>query len=128
MHSRPLLLSIALICATIAAGLALRLVPVGLPFGLVKYGGSVLWALMVYWMISTLFPRGPIARGAFVAAAVATAVELFKLVHTPPLDAFRLTLPGKLLLGRVFAFSDLAAYAAAILIGAWIDRAIRQRI
>ena len=127
MPGRPPALSALLISGTIAAGLALRLTHIGLPFVVVKYGGSILWALMIYWIVSSLFPRWPIGRSALVAAGVATTVELFKLVHTPSLDAFRLTLPGALLLGRVFALWDLVAYAAAIVAGALLDRAIRTR-
>ena len=125
MSGRPPALSALLISGTIAAGLALRLTHIGLPFVVVKYGGSMLWALMIYWIVSSLFPRWPIGRSALVAGLIASAVELFKLVHAPSLDAFRLTLPGALLLGRVFALWDLVAYAAAIVAGALLDRAIR---
>ena len=122
---RPLWLSTLLIIATVAAGLTLRLTHVGLPFAVVKYGGSLLWALMIYWIVSTLRPRWPIPQGALAAGAVATAVEVFKLYHQPWLDAFRLTLPGALLLGRVFSVWDLVAYACAITGGAVADRSIR---
>lgn len=103
-----------LIVATIAAGLTIRLVPLGLPDALVKYGGSLLWALMIYWIVSSARPLWPLTRGALVSGAIALCVELFKLYHAPLLDAFRLTLPGKLLLGRVFSLWDLVAYAVAI--------------
>lgn len=117
MSGRPPALSALLISGTIAAGLALRLTHVGVPFLIVKYGGSMLWALMIYWIASALFPRWPIGRSALASASIATAVELFKLVHAPWLDAFRLTLPGALLLGRVSALWDLLAYAVAIMVG-----------
>jgi len=127
MRKRPPLLSATLICGTIAAGLALRLTHLGLPFVLVKYGGSFLWALMIYWIVSGLRPRWPVARCAVVSLAIACAVELFKLYKTPWLDSFRLTLPGALLLGRVFSGLDLLVYACAIGAGAVADRAIRSR-
>jgi hypothetical protein len=84
--------------------------------------------MMIYWIISSLRPRWPLAESAFVAGGVAAGVELFKLYRTPPLDAFRHTLAGALLLGRVFAVWDLIAYASAIAAAALIDRAIRARI
>jgi len=105
----------------IAAGLALRLVALGLPGPVVKWGGSVLWGAMVYGLVGLVVPL-PRRRIVAVAAAVALAVELFRLVHTPALDAFRLTLAGKLLLGRVFAPWNLVAYAAGILAARWADR------
>ena len=57
---------------------------------------------MIYWIVSAIRPGWPIVKGALASGAAAAAVELFKLYHMPALDAFRLTLPGALLLGRVF--------------------------
>jgi hypothetical protein len=119
-------LSALLIVATIAAGLTIRLAPLGMPNALVKYGGSLLWALMIYWIVSSVRPMRPLTRGAIVSSAVALCVELFKLYHAPLLDAFRLTLPGKLLLGRVFSLWDLVAYAVAIIAGVLADHMIRS--
>jgi len=126
VSGRPLALSALLISGTIATGLALRLTHLGLPFVVVKYGGSMLWALMIYWIVSTLRPGWMIARAALASCLIASAVELFKLCHTPWLDAFRLTLPGTLLLGRVFSVWDLAAYVLAVLGGAWADNRMRS--
>ena len=125
MQGRPFALSILLVIATIATGLTLRLVRFGLPGAVVKYGGSILWALMVYWIVSTIRPRWRPVQSALVSGAVALSVELFKLYHAPALDAFRLTLPGKLLLGRVFSVWDLLAYAVAITMSVLLDRVIR---
>ena len=80
---------------------------------------------MGYWIVSTIRPRWPLAQSASVAGAVAFGVELFKLYHAPALDAFRLTLTGKLLLGRVFSPWDLLAYAVATVVGALLDRLVR---
>jgi hypothetical protein len=80
--------------ATVAAGLVVRFAHLGLPTFVVKYGGSTMWALMIYWIVSTLLPLWPIVAVALLGGAVATAVEFLKLCHWPALDAFRLTLPG----------------------------------
>lgn len=128
MRGRPPALSALLIVATIAAGRIIRLAPLGLPNAPVKYGGSLLWALMIYWIVSSICPAWPLKRGALVSSAIALCVELFKLYHAPHLDAFRLTLPGKLLLGRVFSLWDLVAYAVAIMVGFLADRAVQSRI
>ncbi len=126
MHPRSFWISALLITGTITAGLTLRLTNLGLPTFVTKFGGSILWALMVYWIVSTIGRQWPLVWLVLVATAVTFGVELFKLAHAPPLDAFRLTLPGKLLLGRYFSFGDLVAYAFAIGIGALLDRAIRR--
>lgn len=112
-RSRRLRLFVAVL-AVIAAGTGLRLVPLGLPREVVKYGGSVLWGAMVYGLVAFVRPAAPVARLAAIALIIAVLVELFRLVHTPGLDAFRLTLAGQLLLGRVFSPWNVAAYAAGI--------------
>jgi len=112
----------------IAAGLALRRFgpSLGLPFGLVKYGGSVLWGTMVFLVVAIAAVRWSGVRIAGAALLVAVAVELFRLVHTPELDAFRLTTLGALLVGRVFSPWNIVAYAAGIALG-WAIDAPRKR-
>ncbi|HEY4380072.1 MAG TPA: DUF2809 domain-containing protein [Acidobacteriaceae bacterium] len=124
MTPRPLLQSLALCCLTIAAGLTVRLVQLGLPAFVVKYAGSMLWAAMIYWIVSTLWPRGRVPAVATTSGLVATAVECFKLYHSPGMDAFRTTLPGILLLGRYFSVWDIVAYLVAIAAAALIDRSL----
>jgi hypothetical protein len=126
MRGRSFAVSLALIGVTMVAGVAIRFVPLGLPHVVVKYGGSMLWAVMIYWIVSALLPtRTPFAV-AFLAAGVATAVEFLKLFHTPAFDAFRLTLPGILVLGRFFSVWDIVAYWVAIAVAAVIDFRIRD--
>jgi hypothetical protein len=110
-----------LAAATILAGLMLRLVPMGLPFAVVKWGGSVLWAWMVYWLFAAALPLRRTAIVALVACGFAALVELSRLYHSPGLDWFRLTLAGKLLLGRVFSGWHFLVYWIAIAVVALID-------
>jgi hypothetical protein len=60
-----------------------------------------------------------------IAFVVAVLVELTRLVHSPWLDDFRLTLAGALLLGRIFSLWNIVAYAVGIVLGAAIDGAAR---
>ncbi|WP_027172857.1 DUF2809 domain-containing protein [Methylobacterium sp. 10] len=108
--------------AIIVAGLTLRLVPLGLPMGIVKYGGSALWAAMVYGLVAMLLPHRRGRTIFLVAGVIALQVEFSRLIHTPWLDAFRLTLPGALLLGRIFSPWNLVAYAAGLAASALVDR------
>ena len=71
---------------------------------------------------SAIMPRRAPGLVAMIAAAVALAVELFRLYHTPWLDAFRLTTAGALLLGRIFSPWNLLAYALGIALAAGLDR------
>jgi len=123
-RSRPIARSIVLMVATMIGGLTIRFIPLGLPALIVKYGGSMLWALMIYWIVSALLPSLRLLIVALISAALTTAVEFFKLHHSPAIDAFRLTIPGILLLGRVFSAWDILAYWLAILIGLLIDHRI----
>lgn len=123
--SRPFALTLLLVVVTMAAGLTVRFVPLGLPSVVVKYGGSMLWALLIYWVMSALLPSLRLPAVAFLTATLTTAVELIKLDRFPALDAFRLTLPGILLLGRVFSGWDILVYWLATSIGFLMDKRIR---
>jgi len=124
---RPLTRSFTLMLATVSLGLAVRFAPLGLPGSIVKYGGSALWALTIYWVVSTLLSRWRLLSLVLISGSLATAVECFKLYRSPGMDAFRRTLPGVLLLGRYFSARDIAAYWIAIGLGAWVDARLRQR-
>jgi hypothetical protein len=123
---RRVVVSLLLIVVTMMAGLTIRFAHVGLPVFMVKYGGSALWAMMIYWIVSSVLGTWSVKSAALVAGCVATAVEFFKLYHAPALDGFRHTIAGALLLGRIFSFRDIAVYWIAIAIAAGVDVAIRR--
>ncbi len=111
----------------IGIGLVWRLVPLGLSGLALKYGGSVLWAAMIYCPCAALRPRGSIAGSIAATALIASLVALVteeasRLFHSPWLDAFRLTLPGALLLERGFSLWDLVADAVGIGVAALCER------
>ncbi|TYO62367.1 DUF2809 domain-containing protein [Bradyrhizobium hipponense] len=128
----PLQISVtraALALIVIACGLGLRWYgfPLGLPAFIVKYGGSLLWATMVFLLLGVLLPRLSRAQIAAIAVVIAAMLEFSRLVHTPWLDAFRLTTAGALLLGRIFSLWNLLAYAIGIVFGVWMDRLVEVR-
>jgi hypothetical protein len=124
---RRRLRSIAFGLATVALGLVIRFVHVGMPWVVVKYGGSMLWAVMIFWIFSALIPQWPLVRVALMSGILATAVEFFKLYRSPGMDAFRLTQAGKLMLGQVFSGWDIAAYWVAIACGAALEAGFSRR-
>jgi Protein of unknown function (DUF2809) len=87
----------------------------------VKYGGSVLWGAMISFMMALAAKRLSVPTVAMLSVAIAIGVELFRLVHTPWLDAFCLKLGGALLLGRIFSPWDMLAYGAGIALGVLLD-------
>jgi hypothetical protein len=101
----PVVARILLCVSVTICGLALRRCGsgLGLPAFFVKYGGSMLWGAMMFFLVAIAAPRLTRRNVASIAAVVAVCVELFRLVHSPWLDAFRLTLAVALLLGRIFS-------------------------
>jgi hypothetical protein len=106
------------------SGLALRGFGfnLGLSAFVVKYGGSALWAAMVFVLVAMAASHASRLNVALISAAIAVGVELFRLVHAPWLDAFRLTLPGALLLGRIFSPWNMLAYGIGIILAIGLDR------
>jgi hypothetical protein len=113
--------ALALLLITIPIGLAVRLLPLGLPWFLYKYLGSVLWAIALYWFLATFLPKLRPRAVATLAITIATLLELSRLIPIAPIDAFRLTFAGKILLGRYFSVKNIAAYILAITLTAALD-------
>jgi Protein of unknown function (DUF2809) len=115
---------VGLCLSIVICGLALRGFGhgLGLPPALVKYGGSVLWGTMVFFLVAIAASRLSRRSVALISASIAVGVELFRLVHAPWLDALRLTVAGALLLGRVFSAWNMLAYGFGIAFGMLLDR------
>jgi hypothetical protein len=118
---RRSLATLAITLTVIPLGLAVRYAPLHLPWFLYKYLGSFLWAVALYWFVATLLPRLYPAALAILSGLATIAVEFSRLVPEPAIDAFRLTLPGQILLGRFFSFKNIVAYLLAIAISALLD-------
>lgn len=114
----------------IAAGLVLRRFgyAVKLPSVVVNYGASALWGAMVYLLIALIAARSRPAVIAVTALFIAISLELFRLYHTPWLDAFRLTTAGALLIGRIFSLWNIVTYATGIAAAFAFDPARRAAI
>jgi hypothetical protein len=110
-----------LLLITIPVGLAIRLFPLGLPWFLYKYLGSLLWAVALYWFLAALLPKLRSRTIAALAITTATLLELTRLIPIAPVDAFRLTFAGKILLGRFFSIKNIVAYILAIVLAATLD-------
>jgi hypothetical protein len=108
---------LAALC-TIAAGLLWRRPEFGLPPLAAKYGGSMLWGAMVFFVVAALWPSARLMTIVGLAAVIAAGVEFSQAVHIDWLDAIRRHALGQLLLGRTFTWWDIAAYWAGIIV-AW---------
>ena len=120
-HIRRSLICALLLVITIPIGLAVRLLPLGLPWFLYKYLGSLLWAVALYWFLAALLPRRGTRTVAALAILIAIILEFSRLIPLAPIDAFRLTFAGKILLGRFFSLKNIAAYLLGIVLAATLD-------
>jgi hypothetical protein len=117
------------------AAAALAVIPLGLltradlplPALVASYGGDTLYATLVYLLVALAWNRQPAWRLGLLALGLCVAVELSQLVQAPWLDALRGTLPGRLVLGAGFLWSDLVCYAVGALLGVTLDLALRRR-
>jgi hypothetical protein len=118
---RPTLVYFCVAFASILAGIVLRFVPLDLPEFVVRYGGSFLWAFMVYFLIAAVLANRRPLTLALLAGVLESLIEFSRLYQAPGLDAFRLSLAGALLLGRVFNPWHLLLYWAAAAIAGLLD-------
>jgi hypothetical protein len=87
----------------------------------------MLWAVALYWFLATLLPKlNPITLAA-ISIAVATVVEFTRLIPMAPVDTFRQTLAGKILLGQYFSFKNICAYVISIAIIATLDALVLSK-
>jgi hypothetical protein len=113
--SRRRLVTLGLIAATVALGLASRrLLP--------AWVGDALYAVMVYWLVVFLRPALASLKAGLLTWALCAGVEVSQLWHPAWLDAVRATLLGRLVLGTTFVWSDLAYYALGALTAALSER------
>src|ERR1700730_4441851 len=101
---RRSLSTLALLLLTIPIGLAVRLLPLHLP-----------------WFLAPLLPKLRPRAIATIAILIATLLELSRLIPIAPIDAFRLTFAGKILMGRYFSVKNIAAYILATALPAALD-------
>lgn len=118
---------LVLLSGTVALGLASRRYPAVLPTFVSTYAGDVLWASMVFWLLTLVRPRGDGRQLAAIAFAIAVAVETSQRYHAPWLDALRASRLGALALGQGFLWSDIACYFVGVLVAAWVDVMLRTR-
>lgn len=119
--------SLVLAVLVLLLGLASRSKSVPWPPFFAAYAGDALWALLVFLLLRVLAPTRPVLHAAAAALAFSFAVELSQLYQAPWLNAVRRTLPGRLVLGAGFLWSDLVCYTAGVLAGLGLVSALRLR-
>lgn len=115
------------IIATIFTGLLARSGKAWFPDVVNLCLGDMLYAFMMYYIVSFFMPRKSDISRALIALFVCFFVEFFQLYHSSWIDGIRATLPGKLVLGSGFLWSDLAAYAIGIMLAYLIGKFVQIR-
>ena len=112
---------LAAFAAALLLGLASRRWQAGLPDLFGKYPGDALWALMVFFGWAVLRPSATTIGVALLAYGTSAVVEFCKLWQDPWIIHVRHTTLGHLVLGHVFSWQNLVAYAAGVAAGIAVD-------
>jgi hypothetical protein len=115
---------VSLILVIVTIGLPTRLFPQAMPDFMVRYGGDVLWAMMIFLLFGLLFPATKTWHRIGLALAVTWGIEFSQLVQSDWLNAIRSLKLGGLLIGYSFSWSDLACYVCGIGVGALLERRV----
>jgi len=100
-----------LIGCTILLGLLSRQISV-VPL----FMGDVLWAIMMFFIVRFIFIDVEIKSVGLTSLAICYMVELGQLYQAEWINSIRRTLPGRLILGQGFLWSDMIAYTVGIIV------------
>lgn len=98
----------------------------GLPKIISLYAGDILWALMIFLIITFIFNNKSTLFNIFIAIIFSYGIEISQLYHAPWIDSIRNTILGGLILGFGFLWSDLICYTIGIFIGGIIEDILRR--
>lgn len=116
-YSRSRLLYAFSLVLIVGLGLLWRSHLVPMPASVAKYGGDVLWAIMVFVGFGFLWPQARTWVLALSALTFSFSIEFSQLYHAPWIDHLRSLRLGALILGSTFNWPDLAAYTLGIVAG-----------
>ncbi len=118
---------VALAVGTIAIGLCVHWRGDILGVALRDVLGDALWAAMIAWWVTALFPGASLRTRGIAALAICFAVEVSQLYRLPTLDAVRRTTLGQLVLGSGFDPRDFVSYALGVLAATLLEWIVRRR-
>lgn len=111
----------ALMVITLVLGLASRKFGTALPEFIAEYAGDTLWALMVYWLLRTFWPKKSVRSALIGALSFSFLIEFSQLYQADWINELRANRWAALVLGRGFLWTDLLCYTVGILIGVALD-------
>lgn len=126
---RKVWIYLLLTAGTIGLGLASR-TSIGLSF-CGPWLGDFLYALMVFWFYSFLFPNQKLLRRLFAALLFCYFIEAFQLYKAPWILEIRSNRLGALIFGSGFSWADIFAYTFAVILGSladglWLSKSLKR--
>lgn len=112
---------------TIGVGLLVHCGVLPMPATAQDAVGDMLWAMMMVWWVSMVWPTATRGTRAGTAAVLCGAVELSQLLRWDWLVALRTHPLGHLVLGSDFDARDLLAYAAGVAVAVALEWALGRR-
>lgn len=89
--------------------------------------GGISYVLFFILAVGALTPRASSTTIAISVLAVTCCLEFLQLWHPAWLEACRRTIPGRLLLGTTFEWTDFPPYFIGAAIGWALSRALRKK-
>lgn len=106
---------------TICCGMVARKLQILLPHWINFWLGDALYAFMMYYIVAIVFTYKPTWVKAAIALLICCCIELSQLYEAEWLINVRQTLPGRLVLGQGFLWSDLLAYLCGVAAAYCVD-------
>jgi len=116
---------VVMIIIVIVLGLCSRKISNVIPDFLNTYLGDALWAVMIFIAVGFIFRKMETKAVALLGILFCYLIELSQLYHANWIDNIRKTTLGGLILGYVFSWKDLIAYAIGIGAGVIIEGLLR---
>lgn len=102
------------ILLTICVGITARKLSVCFPDWINFWLGDALYAFMMFFIMAFVLVRRSPRVVAVIALTICYCIEMSQLWQGGWINNIRQTLPGKLILGQGFLWSDLVAYLVGI--------------
>lgn len=108
--------------ATILAGLFIRMKKEWFPDVVNLYLGDILYAFMMYYIISFIVVNKSFTARGIIPLAICFIIEISQLYQADWINTIRLTIPGRLILGSGFLWSDFLAYSIGVTAAFIVDK------
>ena len=111
-----------LIILTIGSGLLARHSKHWLPDSVNLYLGDILYAIMMYFIVAFIAYKKAVSVKMIITVIICYCIEISQLYQSEWITSVRATLPGRLVLGSGFLWTDLLAYAVGAAAACMVDK------